>query len=292
MNMKHITKARRRVQMRSALVLILGAAAVCALGRVGGAWLGAGAALVLQALCTLLAFGGAAYLGLCVLDGDHRHILPMRHLSREQILYLSLTGVLFVCPAALAADLTDALFGVRQTAAAGTQAIGLFTAQLVKSAVLVPVCEELFFRGYLLHAFRRVGDVRASVVAALCFALVHAVSPGTLAAHALLGALLCLLTLKTGSLLAPVLVHAGYNTALLVLGYVGLGALVSGWSLAACAVRLLGLAAFAAAMKRAYRARGVNTGFEIWPQGALKKREKALLAAGCILLLAMIVAGG
>ena len=292
MNMKQIFKARRRVQMRSALVLTFGAAVLCALGRLAGGLPAAGAGLALGALCTQLAFGGAAYLGLCVLDGDHRHILPMRHLSREQLLFLSLTGVLAVCPAALAADLSDALFGLRETGAAGALPIGLFTAQLVKSAVLVPICEEIFFRGYLLHAFRRVGDVRASAAVTLCFALMHTVSPGTLAAHGLLGALLCLLTLKTGSLLAPVVVHASYNAALLVLGYAGLGALFAGWSLAACVVRLLGCAAFMAALQRAYRARGVNMVFELWPQGALKKREMALLAAAGVLLLAIMVAGG
>lgn len=291
-NKLNISKARRRVQTRSALLLTLGASVLCALCRWVSPVLPQGAALLFEMLCTALAFGGAAYLGLCVLDGDHRRILPMRKLRREQILFLSLTGVFAVCPASLAADLMDALFGVKETAASPALSSGLFVARLFKSALIVPVCEEIFFRGYLLSGLRRLGDVRACAAVALCFALSHALSVGTFASLLLMGALLCAITLKTQSLLAPVLVHAGYNAALLLLGHMGLGGLVSGWSLMACAVRLAGCAAFAAALRRAYLARPAVGMLTLWEGGKPTKRECALIAACIIALLAALIMGG
>lgn len=291
-NKLNIGKARRRVQIRSALLLTLVACALSALCRLVAPLFGQGAALVLEMLCTILAFGGTAYLGLCVLDGDHRRILPLRKLRREQILFLSLTGAFAVCPASLAADLVDALFGLRETASPAVLSSGLFTARLLKSVLIVPVCEEIFFRGYLLYGARRAGDVRASMLSALCFALSHAISPGTFAAHALVGALLCALTLKTGSLLSPMLVHAAYNAALLLLSHMGLGALVSGWSMIACALRLAGCAAFAAALRRVYLAGPAGGAFALWTGEKLTRREAALLAGCALLLFTALIMGG
>lgn len=291
-NQLNISKARRRVQTRSALLLTLGAMALSGLCRGASALLPQGAALALQLLATLAAFGGAAFMGLCVLDGDHRRILPMRRLGREQMLFLSLTGVLAVCPASLAADLVDALFGVRDAAASPMLSSGLFAVRLLKSALIVPLCEELFFRGYLLQGLRRAGEIRACVAAALCFALSHTLSPGTFVSLLMLGVLLGALTLKTGSLLAPVLVHAGYNAALLLLGHMGLAGLVSGWSLAACALRLAGCAAFAAALRRVWLARKAGGAFVLWEGGKLTRREAALLVACAAALLATLIMGG
>lgn len=291
-NKLNIGKARRRVQIRSALLLTLGAGLLCELCRWVSPLFGEGAALAFEMLCTMLAFGGTAWLGLCVLDGDHRRILPVRKLRREQILFLGLTGVFAVCPASLAADLADALFGARETASAQMLSSGLFTARILKSVLIVPVCEELFFRGYLLYGSRRAGDVRASVLVTLCFAFMHALSPGTFAAHALLGMLLCALTLKTGSLLSPMLVHAAYNAALLLLGHTGLGGFVSGWSIVACALRLGGCAVFAAALRRVYLAGPAGGAFALWEGGKPTRREAALFGGCAVLILATLIMGG
>ena len=224
----NLVKARRRVRMRSALLLTLGAFALTALVRgllslPALAAVPRGAATLLETACTVLAFGGGAYLGLCVLDGDHRSIVPMRRLSRAQMRWLALLGVLAVCPMALISDLTDALRGMR--AAGASQAAAANAALLVKRVLIVPVCEELFFRGYLLPALSPQGRLRASVIVSLCFALMHG---SALTAHAALGLLLCLLTIQTGSLLAPILVHAGCNLALTALGALGLSGLLMG----------------------------------------------------------------
>lgn len=288
----NLVKARRRVRMRSALLLTLGAFALTALVRgllslPALAAVPRGAATLLETACTVLAFGGGAYLGLCVLDGDHRSIVPMRRLSRAQMRWLALLGVLAVCPMALISDLTDALRGMR--AAGASQAAAANAALLVKRVLIVPVCEELFFRGYLLPALSPQGRLRASVIVSLCFALMHG---SALTAHAALGLLLCLLTIQTGSLLAPILVHAGYNLALTALGALGLSGLLMGWSLPACIVKVIGCAAFAAVLKRAVTARPAGGTFALWEGEGLTKRETALLASAAALLLLSMIVGG
>lgn len=288
----NLGKARRRVRMRSALLLTLGAFALTALVRgllslPALAAVPRGAATLLETACTVLAFGGGAYLGLCVLDGDHRSIVPMRRLSRAQMRWLALLGVLAVCPMALISDLTDALRGMR--AAGASQAAAANAALLVKRVLIVPVCEELFFRGYLLPALSPQGRLRASVIVSLCFALMHG---SALTAHAALGLLLCLLTIQTGSLLAPILVHAGCNLALTALGALGLSGLLMGWSLPACIVKVIGCAAFAAVLKRAVTARPAGGTFALWEGEGLTKRETALLASAAALLLLSMIVGG
>ena len=288
----NLVKARRRVRMRSALLLTLGAFALTALVRgllslPALAAVPRGTATLLETACTVLAFGGGAYLGLCVLDGDHRSIVPMRRLSRAQMRWLALLGVLAVCPMALISDLTDALRGMR--AAGASQAAAANAALLVKRVLIVPVCEELFFRGYLLPALSPQGRLRASVIVSLCFALMHG---SALTAHAALGLLLCLLTIQTGSLLAPILVHAGCNLALTALGALGLSGLLMGWSLPACIVKATGCAAFAAVLKRAFAARPAGGTFALWEGEGLTKRETALLASAAALLLLSMIVGG
>lgn len=288
----NLVKARRRVRMRSALLLTLGAFALTALMRgllslPALAAVPRGAATLLETACTVLAFGGGAYLGLCVLDGDHRSIVPMRRLSRAQMRWLALLGVLAVCPMALISDLTDALRGMR--AAGASQAAAANAALLVKRVLIVPVCEELFFRGYLLPALSPQGRLRASVIVSLCFALMHG---SALTAHAALGLLLCLLTIQPGSLLAPILVHAGCNLALTALGALGLSGLLMGWSLPACIVKVIGCAAFAAVLKRAVTARPAGGTFALWEGEGLTKRETALLASAAALLLLSMIVGG
>lgn len=288
----NLVKARRRVRMRSALLLTFGAFALTALVRgllslPALAAVPRGAATLLETACTVLAFGGGAYLGLCVLDGDHRSIVPMRRLSRAQMRWLALLGVLAVCPMALISDLTDALRGMR--AAGASQAAAANAALLVKRVLIVPVCEELFFRGYLLPALSPQGRLRASVIVSLCFALMHG---SALTAHAALGLLLCLLTIQTGSLLAPILVHAGCNLALTALGALGLSGLLMGWSLPACIVKATGCAAFAAVLKRAVTARPAGGTFALWEGEGLTKRETALLASAAALLLLSMIVGG
>lgn len=248
---------------------------------------------LMELLTTLLAFGGGAYLGLCVLDGDHSGIVPLRRLSRGQLFWLSLLGVLAAAPVTLMHDLVAALFGQRMPADGAQMMDSMrFAAMIVKSVLLAPVCEELFFRGYLLSALKAQGSLRASAVVSACFALVHTADPVGFGAYVLLSLLLCWMALHTQSLLASVLVHAGYNFALIVLGSMGLSGLFAGWSLVSCFVRLALCAVFVAVLKKAYTARPAVGMFALWEGEKLSRREILLLVCACLLLCATLIMGG
>lgn len=286
-----LTGARRRVRTRSALLLSAGVSLAMVLYQLlaaaGGLPSGSQLfGLAVELAVTVLVFGGASYLGLRVLDGDQCKILPRAALSRAQALWLSLLGALAVAPMTLGADVLRSLAYGGSTAGVtfAVHTPGVFILALIKSALLVPALEELFFRGYLLHALKRYGQARAALVSALCFALAHTGG----AAHAwllytALGLLLSALTLKTGSLLAPVLVHGCYNLALIVLDYSGLGSLFAGLTLPSCALRLGLCLAFVYALRRALAARGAHA--QVKPLSRLGRREWALLIAAAVLVL-------
>ena len=295
----NLVKARRRVRMRSALLLTLGVCFAMVLYRVlstlssmKGIWPTRVPGVLLEAAVSLLVFGGAAALGLCVLDGDQRKILPRAALSPAQTLWLTLTGVLLAAPMTLGVDVLEALLSwhgtVVQPMVLQAQAPGVFLLTLLKSALLAPVLEELFFRGYLLHAMKRFGEPRAAAVSALCFALVHlGGTPCAWVMYAAMGLLLAALTLRTGSLLAPMLVHAVYNLTLMLLSEMGLGWFFENLSVISCVLRLGMCAMFACCLRRVWTARG--TAAQLRPMEKLTKKEWALVAAAAVLAVA---AGG
>ena len=295
----NLVKARRRVRMRSALLLTLGVCFAMVLSRVlstlssmKGIWPTRVPGVLLEAAVSLLVFGGAAALGLCVLDGDQRKILPRAALSPAQTLWLTLTGVLLAAPMTLGVDVLEALLSwhgtVVQPMVLQAQAPGVFLLTLLKSALLAPVLEELFFRGYLLHAMKRFGEPRAAAVSALCFALVHlGGTPCAWVMYAAMGLLLAALTMRTGSLLAPMLVHAVYNLTLVLLNEMGLGWFFENLSLISCVLRLGMCAMFACCLRRVWTARG--TAAQLRPMEMLTKKEWALVAAAAVLAVA---AGG
>ena len=295
----NLVKARRRVRMRSALLLTLGVCFAMVLYRVlstlssmKGIWPTRVPGVLLEAAVSLLVFGGAAALGLCVLDGDQRKILPRAALSPAQTLWLTLTGVLLAAPMTLGVDVLEALLSwhgtVVQPMVLQAQAPGVFLLTLLKSALLAPVLEELFFRGYLLHAMKRFGEPRAAAVSALCFALVHlGGTPCAWVMYAAMGLLLAALTMRTGSLLAPMLVHAVYNLTLVLLSEMGLGWFFENLSVISCVLRLGMCAMFACCLRRVWTARG--TAAQLRPMEKLTKKEWALVAAAAVLAVA---AGG
>ena len=107
---------------------------------------------------------------------------------------------------------------------------------------------------------------------ALLFTLAHGLSLN-LPCHVLMGLLLGVLTLRTGSVLAPLLVHMAYNAALVLLAACGLGALFSGLTPVSGLLRLIGCAGFAYALRRAFAAKGTRMA----PDGALRLNVQELL---------------
>jgi membrane protease YdiL (CAAX protease family) len=83
---------------------------------------------------------------------------------------------------------------------------------------IAPVCEELFFRGFCFTALRRwLGWLPGALVTGVIFGLIHAGSADWvfLPPLGLLGFLLCLLYLRTGSLLPCMALHSLNNAVAL-----------------------------------------------------------------------------
>ena len=90
---------------------------------------------------------------------------------------------------------------------------------------------------------------------------------------------------RTGSILAPMLMHGCYNAAVLLLGFAG--ASFAGRSLLFCALGLLSAALCFAMVARVYLARA-NRAPVVWG-GALSRKEKAKLAAAVLAVIAAVV---
>ena len=282
--------------MRSALLLTLLSCAAAAAARIAILLTGMAGlpAVVLEGGAALAAFGVCAYLGLCVLDGDQKKAVPMAQLSCAQVFWAAVLGALAVAPVTLLCDAADAIIGAAQPAAeAGAMRAGAqFLPLVFKSALLVPVVEELFFRGYLLGALRRYGTAAAVLVSSLCFALVHAGGQGIMMqlCYALLGALFALGMIRTGGIAAAMIMHGCYNLTLILLSYAGLSGLFSGLSLISCVLRLSLCAAFAGALRRLCLSLPVQE-VSAAPDEPFTRREKALVVAACaaVLLAAVLM---
>ena len=117
-----------------------------------------------------------------------------------------------------------------------TGQLGGLALQLVAGAVIAPIAEEIFFRGFALTAWRRtLGPGRAIVRSTILFTLAHVVAiQGTDFGNALaliaVGAgsrvpvalALGWLFLRRGSLWAPIGLHATFNAILLILAQLAL----------------------------------------------------------------------
>jgi membrane protease YdiL (CAAX protease family) len=82
---------------------------------------------------------------------------------------------------------------------------------VVPIVIIAPIAEELFFRGVVFNALRREATRRwAYLGSALLFSVIH-LSPVTLLPIFLLGLVLARVYERTGSLLAPIVLHATFN---------------------------------------------------------------------------------
>lgn len=257
-------------------------------------WVGAAA--------SALFFGVPAYLGLCEIDGDQRGLLSLRRLSGAQALWLAASGALLVCPMTLLSDVIAAViarfaaaFGAQASAAlSGADGMSLLLPMLLASGVLAPVCEEVFFRGYLMGAFARYGTARVAAMTTLLFAAAHGMG-ADMAVYALLGLVFSAASLRAGSVLASCLMHMAYNVTLILLSATPLSPLFTGLTPVGCIVRLLGCAVLCYTAKRAWLARGAREGHAqaIRPS----RREMAVMLIALLLVLAaqvtaVLAAGG
>jgi membrane protease YdiL (CAAX protease family) len=88
----------------------------------------------------------------------------------------------------------------------------LLVAGALTVIVVAPVCEELFFRGFLYRVLRvRLGFWLAAAIDAVLFGLVHGVNV-VLPVLIFLGFVLCWVFERTGTLFATIAIHALNNT--------------------------------------------------------------------------------
>ena len=79
----------------------------------------------------------------------------------------------------------------------------------ISLVVIAPVTEEVLFRGYLLHRWsHKWGIIKAVLVSSIIFGIAH---PDIISAT-VFGIAMCLLYMRSGSLIAPIILHAAWNT--------------------------------------------------------------------------------
>lgn len=120
------------------------------------------------------------------------------------------------------------------------------TINLFVLAVVPAFCEEIIYRGIILNGFRRFGKVNAILISALFFALAHG-SAMQFIYQFILGIILGFVLVKTGSIIASMLVHFLNNAIVIVYNYIaptqtsnfGTTSIIASFALAIAATALL-----------------------------------------------------
>lgn len=136
---------------------------------------------------------------------------------------LGLGGVFMILMASAILGLLLNQFGVRQTQAEelaiGDASPTTFLLLLAAGAVLAPLAEEIFFRGYVFRSYLAAkGPVRAYIASSLLFASLHL----NLAAFVplfVIGLILAFLYHRSGSLVPSIIAHALNNGFALIVVY-------------------------------------------------------------------------
>ena len=169
------------------------------------------------------------------------------------------------------------------------------TLQVVTSALIPAVCEELLFRGVVFSAFEERGTWRAIWLSAAVFALMHGNLYG-LPAYFLVGAMSGFIVFAMDSLYAGMLFHTTYNAAILVIVHLisaqppaaAEAAAISGIGVALDVIMTL---LMIAGLVVPLNARRVLAGIEPVPRNrqGLTGREKALIIAMIALMAVNLV---
>jgi membrane protease YdiL (CAAX protease family) len=87
-----------------------------------------------------------------------------------------------------------------------------FLIVVLYSILYTPLAEEVFYRGFLLNAFRsRMSELKAMGLQAIIFAVAHGYGVGATLSVVILGLILSIVYRWRNSILTPVFVHAGFN---------------------------------------------------------------------------------
>ena len=120
---------------------------------------------------------------------------------------------------------------------------GWLILNIILLAGVPAILEELIFRGVILNGYKKLGAVPAMVITSLLFALIHG-SVQQFVFPLLFGLILSFAALKTGSVLAPIIIHFVNNALVVILNYVNFSFEIA---IPTWALLLIGLATTAAA---------------------------------------------
>ena len=153
----------------------------------------------------------------CNKNIEFKKASKINKLSLKNLLLCILIGVIGVFALNPISNCLYSLFetiGLRGAAVMPFEPDGAFTyiTAVLLFALVPAVVEELIFRGVILHGFRKFGFWQAIIFSSILFALIHA-NIQQFAYTFIFGAVLAYLVLKTGSLLASMIIHFIANFA-------------------------------------------------------------------------------
>ena len=96
---------------------------------------------------------------------------------------------------------------------------GWLILNIIMLAVVPAICEELIYRGVIFNGLRKFGSLGAIVISALIFALAHG-SAMQFFYQFILGVVLAIAVLKSGSIITSMVIHFLNNTIVVVYNYI------------------------------------------------------------------------
>lgn len=148
--------------------------------------------------------------------------VPFTRISVRTLVWSLLLGVGIVCPLIIGLGFLELPYNPKLAGFAQQRWIGyaLFPGALfLKAVLIVPLLEEVFYRGIVLQLLRRYCPLWLAVfVSAAFFGVTHLGNSATNAAFAfVIGGVLAWLLIRTRSLFATIVCHASINFAWLFL---------------------------------------------------------------------------
>ncbi len=92
-------------------------------------------------------------------------------------------------------------------------------ANLIFLALLPAIFEELIFRGMILNGLKQYGKIKAVIISALLFALIHGSIDQTLY-PIILGLIFGIVAIKTNSIIPTILMHFINNSVVIIINYI------------------------------------------------------------------------
>jgi len=156
-----------------------------------------------------------------------RSVMPYNELALKSALHGALLGIPLFASALLIEHIGEKIIGKNQIdilSKSFTKGIGVFEILILffTIVVLAPICEEIFFRGYLYPAMRnRMDPHPAMILNGAIFAAVHIGDVRSWAIgfipRFLVGYFVCYLFEKYRTITGPIATHATYNGLILLL---------------------------------------------------------------------------